>query len=287
MSRPGRDTAAARGGRVRVDELVVARGLAGTRSEALRLILAGRVRLDGGVAAKPGRLVRPGAGLALVADARYVGRGGEKLAEALAAFGVATEGRICLDVGASIGGFTDCLLQNGARRVYAVDVGRDQLHERLRADPRVTVLEGVNARHLTPARFDEPPTLAVIDVAFISLETVLPPVATCLSRDASHPREIVALVKPQFEVGRGRVGKGGVVRNPEAHRATLGRLATRLAAWGLAPAGVIASPLRGVKGNREFFLYLTPDGAPLAPEALGIAVDRAVDGEAALCDGSD
>lgn len=266
--------------RVRLDELLVARGLAATRGEAARLILAGRVRVAGARADKAGHLLRADARVELVGAAPYVGRGGEKLEAALDAFGVSPRERVCLDVGASTGGFTDCLLERGARHVYAVDVGHGQLHPRLRSDPRVTVLEGVNARNLDPSRFDPPPTLATIDVAFISLEKVLSAVAACLvPPEAGAPPDILALVKPQFEVGRGQVGKGGVVRDVRRHREVLARLAAFTTAGGFAPRGVVASPLRGPKGNREFFLHLQPGGEAIPGEALAAAVERAVSGE--------
>ncbi len=266
--------------RIRLDELLVARGLAATRAEAARLVLAGRVRVGGERADKAGHLLRADAPLELLGAAPYVGRGGEKLEAALDAFGVSARTRVCLDVGASTGGFTDCLLTRGAARVYAVDVGHGQLHPRLRADPRVTVLEGVNARDLDPSRFDPPPTLATVDVAFISLEKVLPAVAVCLvPPDARAPADLVALAKPQFEVGRGQVGKGGVVRDPGRHREVLARLAAFAAAHGWAPRGVAASPLRGPKGNREFFLHLQPGGEAIPGEALAAAIERAVGGD--------
>jgi 23S rRNA (cytidine1920-2'-O)/16S rRNA (cytidine1409-2'-O)-methyltransferase len=252
----------------------VERGHAESRAEAARLILAGRVRSAGQRLDKPGRLVRVDLPLDLEAAAPYVGRGGEKLAAALDAFGVSPAGRVCLDVGASTGGFTDCLLTRCARHVYAVDVGHGQLHPRLRADARVTVLEGVNARHLAPSRFAELPSLATVDVSFISLDKVLPAVTDCLGTE--RPRDIVALVKPQFEVGRGRVGKGGVVRDRERHREVLLRLGAFAAARGLAPRAVVASALRGAKGNREFFLHLQPGEAAL-PAPFDALVAAAVD----------
>lgn len=277
---PSRDAVSPRrAARVRLDELLVARGLAATRGEAARLILAGRVRVAGARADKAGHLLGVDAPVELVGAAPYVGRGGEKLEAALDAFGVSPRERVCLDVGASTGGFTDCLLKQGARRVYAVDVGHGQLHPRLRSDPRVTVLERVNARDLDPSRFDPPPTLATIDIAFISLEKVLSAVAACLvPPDAGAPPDILALVKPQFEVGRGQVGKGGVVRDARRHREVLGRLVAFAAAGGFAPRGVVASPLRGPKGNREFFLHLQPGGEAIPGEALAAAVERAVSG---------
>jgi 23S rRNA (cytidine1920-2'-O)/16S rRNA (cytidine1409-2'-O)-methyltransferase len=241
--------------RVRLDDLLVARGLATSRSEAARLILAGRVRVAGGRGDKAGRLVAADAPVDVMTASPYVGRGGEKLAGALDAFAVPVAGRVCLDVGASTGGFTDCLLARGARRVYAVDVGHGQLHPRLRGDTRVVVLERVNARDLDPARFADRPTLATVDVSFISLDKVLPVVAGCLA----DPAEIVALVKPQFEVGRGLVGKGGVVRDRALQRDAVRRVAGRTPEWGLEVGGVTASPLRGPKGNREFFLLMARD----------------------------
>ena len=216
---PGNISSANRG-RTRLDELVVARGLASTRAEAARFILAGRIRLANDVADKAGRLVRGDAAITLVAAAPFVSRGGEKLASALQAFGIDVVSRVCLDVGASTGGFTDCLLQAGARRVYTVDVGHGQLHPRVSADARVVVLEGMNARYLEPDRLGEPVTLATIDVSFISLAKVLPAVGRCLAilPGGSATRSlIVALVKPQFEVGRAQIGKGGVVRDPALH----------------------------------------------------------------------
>jgi 23S rRNA (cytidine1920-2'-O)/16S rRNA (cytidine1409-2'-O)-methyltransferase len=260
--------------RLRLDELLVERRLAASRAEAARLILAGRVRLDGRPATKAGQLSRPDAGLELTVVSPYVGRGGEKLAAALAQFGIEPAGRVCLDVGASTGGFTDCLLQRGARHVYAVDVGRGQLHPRLRSDSRVTVIEGLNARRLETARLPTPPSLATVDVSFISLEKVIPSVAACL---APGPADLVALVKPQFEVGRGRVGKGGVVRDHEQQADAVMRIAAFARAHGLAPCGAAASPLRGAKGNREFFLHLVPGGArPLTEPSLEAAVEAAV-----------
>jgi 23S rRNA (cytidine1920-2'-O)/16S rRNA (cytidine1409-2'-O)-methyltransferase len=265
---------ATRGARVRLDELLVSRGLAQSRAEAARLILAGQVRLPGGVAPKAGRLVAPDTPLVRVAPAPFVGRGGEKLAGALDVLDVPIAGRVCLDVGASTGGFTDCLLSRGALRVYTVDVGHGQLHPRLRRDARVRVLEGVNARHLAPDRFPEPPSLATVDVSFISLEKVLPAIAACLAPSA----EIVALVKPQFEVGRSRVGKGGVVRAWEARRAAVRGVAVAAAGIGLGVAGGAASPLQGPKGNREVFLHLAR-GAATPPPLDGARFEAALASE--------
>jgi 23S rRNA (cytidine1920-2'-O)/16S rRNA (cytidine1409-2'-O)-methyltransferase len=261
----------ARRTRVRLDELLVARGLASSRAEAGRLILAGQVRLPDGAPAKAGRLVAPDAAVELDRAAPFVGRGGEKLAGALEAFGVRAEGRVCLDVGASTGGFTDCLLVRGALRVHAVDVGHGQLHPRLRGDARVVVWEGVNARRLEPRWFPDAPSLATVDVSFISLEKILPAVAACLA----DPVEIVALVKPQFEVGRARVGKGGVVRAWEARRDAVRSVAAAAAALGLHTGGVAASVLPGPKGNREVFLHLARDLGP-RPLLEGAAFEAAL-----------
>jgi 23S rRNA (cytidine1920-2'-O)/16S rRNA (cytidine1409-2'-O)-methyltransferase len=269
-----------RPGRVRLDELLVSQGLASSRAEAARLILAGQVRLPGGLLAKAGRLVSPDTAVERVAPAPFVGRGGEKLAAALSAFDVEVTGRVCLDVGASTGGFTECLLAGGALRVHAVDVGHGQLHPRLRGDARVVVWEGVNARHLEADRFPEPPTLATIDVSFISVEKVLPAVVACLG----DPREIVALVKPQFEAGRARVGKGGVVRAWETRRDAVRAVAAAAARIGLRTGGVAASVLHGPKGNREVFLHLALDFGsrpPLEGRAFETALAIAVPAERA------
>ncbi len=243
-------------GRVRIDRLLVERGLVESRERAVRRILAGEVLVDGARVDKAGALVPPTAFIELVGRSRYVSRGGDKLAHALEHFGVNPSGQICIDIGSSTGGFTDCLLQRGAARVYAVDVGTAQLDARLRADERVVVMENTNARSLDPRLFGEQPTLAVVDVAFISLEKVLPAVFNVLASRG----QAIALVKPQFEVGRGAVGKGGVVRDPEQHRAVVARLARYAILRGWHVLGVTPSPLRGPKGNREFFLHLSTHG---------------------------
>lgn len=243
-------------GRERLDRLLVARGLAQSREQAARLILAGRVFVDGQRVDKAGRPVGAGAAVEITARPPFVSRGGEKLAHALEAFGISVAGRTCLDVGASTGGFTHCLLSRGAARVYAVDVGKGQLDAGLRADPRVVLMEKTNARTLTPALFPLEPDLATVDVAFISLEKVLRAVMGALA----DPGEAVLLVKPQFEVGKGQVGKGGVVRDPTRHQAVLGRLARFAILHGWHVLGLAASPLTGPKGNREFLLYLSRHG---------------------------
>lgn len=244
----------------RLDRLLVERALAPSRERARRLILAGLVRVDGKPAEKAGSSFSEDASVAVREDGRpYVSRGGLKLAGALDAFGVCPEGRYCLDVGASTGGFTDVLLARGARRVAAVDVGRGLLAWKLRNDPRVVLLEGVNARHLTPESFrplagEERPGLCVVDVSFISLVKVLGPVRGLLREGG----EVIALVKPQFEVGRGRVGKGGIVRDPALHREVLLRVWSEALRLESSPQAIAESAVPGAKGNREFFLYLRP-----------------------------
>ena len=237
--------------RERLDRLLVESSLAHSREEAQRYILAGTVLVDDAPVTKAGTLVRRDARLRVKAPARYASRGGEKLEAALAHYRVNPAGRVALDVGASTGGFTDCLLARGAARVHAVDVGYGQLDWRLRQDPRVAVLERTNIRHLEPDALAETPDLAVVDVSFISLRLVLPRVCRLLK----PPFEIVALIKPQFEVGKGRVGKGGVVRSEEEHRRVIGEIEAAADALGLERRPVIASPLLGPKGNREFFIH--------------------------------
>jgi 23S rRNA (cytidine1920-2'-O)/16S rRNA (cytidine1409-2'-O)-methyltransferase len=245
--------------RVRLDQLLVERGLVETRSRAQALVLAGKVRVGEGDAArhdrKPGDLIESGATISVVAPEPYVSRGGHKLAAALDAFEMDPAGLVALDVGASTGGFTDVLLQRGASRVYALDVGRGQLAERLRADPRVISMERTNARNLTAATLPEPIDIAVIDVSFISLGTVLGPIMTTLRSGLG--RHIVALVKPQFEAGKGRTDHG-VVRDPAIHREVLERIVTTGHGLGLGTRGVIASPITGPEGNREFLVDLAP-----------------------------
>lgn len=250
----------AKSSRERLDCLLVSRGLTQSREQAVRLILAGSVLVDGKQVDKAGRLVDQRASVEIKTRPPFVSRGGEKLAHALQAFRISVSGRTCLDVGASTGGFTHCLVSLGAVRVYAVDVGTGQLDVRLRADPRVVVMEKTNARALTTAAFPVAPDLATMDVSFISLEKVLPAVMGVLA----DPAEAVMLVKPQFEVGKGQVGKGGVVREPDQHRAVLGRLARFAILHGWHVLGVMASPLLGPKGNREFFLHLSRQGRTAA-----------------------
>jgi 23S rRNA (cytidine1920-2'-O)/16S rRNA (cytidine1409-2'-O)-methyltransferase len=250
----------------RADWLLVERGLAESRAQAQALILAGRVR---GVD-KPGRELDDAAPLEVERPPRFVSRGGEKLEHGLDALGVEVAGRDCLDVGASTGGFTDVLLQRGAARVVALDVGYGQLHEKLRADPRVTVLERTNVRELEELPFA--PELVTCDVSFISVRTALPP-ALALARPGW---EAVVLVKPQFEAGRAEVGRGGVVRDPEVHRGVLRAVAQAAPAWGGEPVGVVDSGLPGPKGNREFFLHLVHRERPTLPDDLDDWIDAAV-----------
>jgi 23S rRNA (cytidine1920-2'-O)/16S rRNA (cytidine1409-2'-O)-methyltransferase len=244
--------------RARLDLLLVERGLFETRSKAQAAVMAGLVLVDGRPAAKAGDAVALDAELSLKSDpCPFVSRGGLKLQAALDAFAVPVEGRVCLDVGASTGGFTDCLLRRGAAKVYAVDVGTAQLDSRLKADPRVVSRENTHARLLDPAWFDPRPTLAVMDVSFISAAQVLPFVLPCL--DA--PRELIVLVKPQFEVGP-KLAPKGVVRDPAARRQAVEKVRAAAAALGLAERGVTESPARGPKGNVEFLMRLSPATDP-------------------------
>jgi 23S rRNA (cytidine1920-2'-O)/16S rRNA (cytidine1409-2'-O)-methyltransferase len=243
--------------RVRLDQLLVERGLVESRSRAQALVLAGKVGVGEGDAArrdhKPGDLLAADAPVAIADPEPYVSRGGHKLAAALDAFEIDPSGLVCIDVGASTGGFTDVLLQRGASRVYALDVGRGQIAESLRRDRRVVSMERTNARSLTAETLPEHVGLATIDVSFISLALVLGPVASTLA-----PRgQIVALVKPQFEAGRGRTDHG-VVRDPIVHLEVLGRTVAAAQATGLGTRAVIASPLLGPQGNREFLVHLAP-----------------------------
>jgi 23S rRNA (cytidine1920-2'-O)/16S rRNA (cytidine1409-2'-O)-methyltransferase len=245
--------------RRRLDLILVERGLAPSRTRARSLILAGRVLVDGDRSDKPGREVSHDSEIELLSPPHpYVGRGGVKLAAALEAFGVDPGGARALDVGASTGGFTDCLLRHGAAGVVAVDVGRGQLDWSLRQDSRVEVREGLNARYLEPGQLGDPFDLAVLDLSFISLRLVLPAVFPLVPTGP-----VIPLVKPQFELERAEVGRGGIVRRPELHAEALRRVARANLAAGRAAAGVVASPLRGAAGNREFLLCLVPgEGLP-------------------------
>ncbi len=258
----------AKGERQRLDQLLVQRGLAESRSQAQRLIMAGQVRLDGEVTLRSSKEVPATAAIAVDAGPRFVSRGGEKIEAALETFGLSVQGKVCADVGASTGGFTDCLLQRGARRVYAIDVGRGILHWKLRNDPRVVLLEGTNARHLE--RLPEPIDLVSIDAAFISLALLLPPAAGWLAPGG----DVVALVKPQFEAGREAVGRGGVVRDSRIHREVLERVATEAAKAGLGPQAILRSPLLGPRGNVEFLLWAVKGGEARSLEG---DIERAVE----------
>lgn len=249
--------------RRRLDLILVERGLAPTRTRAQALILAGRVMVEGERSDKPGRELPFDAAVEVLAPPHpYVGRGGVKLAAALEAFSIDPRGARALDVGASTGGFTDCLLQHGASRVVALDVGRGQLDWSLRQNPRVEVHEGVNARYLEPGQLGEAFDLAVLDLSFISLALVFPAVFPLVPEGP-----ILPLVKPQFELARGQVGRGGIVRDPALHAEALRRVIAAARASGRGTFGVVASPLRGASGNREFLLCLLP-GEGLAETEL-------------------
>jgi 23S rRNA (cytidine1920-2'-O)/16S rRNA (cytidine1409-2'-O)-methyltransferase len=236
----------------RIDQLLVERGLAPTREKARALVLAGSVKVEGHTAPKPGHLVPAGSHIEVIAALPYASRGGVKLAAALDHFHIRVEGKVCLDIGASTGGFTDCLLQRGAARVYAVDVGHGQLDWKLRNDPRVVVREGVNARYLQPGDFPEKMDLAVCDVSFISVTLILPVLPPLLHEGG----EIVILIKPQFEAGRGEVGKGGIVRDPEIHRAACEKVVEAAKRLGFR-GELMESPITGAAGNKEFLFYAT------------------------------
>jgi 23S rRNA (cytidine1920-2'-O)/16S rRNA (cytidine1409-2'-O)-methyltransferase len=245
--------------RVRLDTLLAERGLFESRTRAAASVMAGEVRLGaaGQRAQKPGQLVDREVLLAVDEAPRFVSRGGIKLANALAHFGIAVEGRRCLDVGASTGGFTDCLLQAGAAHVTTLDVAYGELAWSLRNDPRVTVIERTNARSITPDALPYAPDLVVADVSFISLTKVLPAVLACCAMPA---HDVLAMVKPQFEAGRGLVGKGGVVRDPGQRRRSLVSVAECARGRGAAVLGFASSGLPGPKGNRESFVWLAEGG---------------------------
>jgi 23S rRNA (cytidine1920-2'-O)/16S rRNA (cytidine1409-2'-O)-methyltransferase len=258
--------------RARLDVLLVERGLAETRQKARAFILAGLVRVDGRRAERAAEPIPATAEVAVEANDPFASRGGFKLDHALERFGLDVMELVCLDVGASTGGFTDCLLRRGARRVYAVDVGYGQLDWRLRNDPRVVVRERTNIRYLE--ELPEPIDLAVVDVSFISLRLVLPPIGRLLRPDAP----IVALVKPQFEAGRGQVGRGGVVRDPAVHRRVLRDLWEWCREHGFVPSDLTASPIRGPAGNVEFLLRLSNGHRDVAIRPDADLLDRMVDG---------
>jgi 23S rRNA (cytidine1920-2'-O)/16S rRNA (cytidine1409-2'-O)-methyltransferase len=265
----------------RLDLLLVERGLVESRALAQRLVMAGQVRVDGQVALKPSDKVVEGAELTVEQGPRYVSRGGEKLEAALQVFDLPITGRICADVGASTGGFTDCLLQHGAGKVYAIDVGQGILDWRLRQHPQVVVMEGTNARHVE--KLPEPVSLVTIDASFISLKVLLPvvkewfplsPIPYPLVEELPGLKgEVIALIKPQFEAGRQEVRRGkGVIRDPEVHRQVLLEVLGYAAGAGWQVRGLVASPLLGPKGNREFLVWLQPG------EAEGQEVEQLIQG---------
>jgi 23S rRNA (cytidine1920-2'-O)/16S rRNA (cytidine1409-2'-O)-methyltransferase len=236
--------------KTRLDRLLVERGLADSREKAQALIMAGEVLVDGQKASKPGHSVAPDARVEVLARPPFVSRGGRKLAAALERFRIDPAGKVCLDIGASTGGFTDALLQAGAARVHAVDVGTNQLVWSLRADPRVAVHENVNARQLAFETIGELVDLIVCDVSFISVTLILPAAVPLLRPEG----QLVILIKPQFEAGRGQVGKGGIVRDPAVHRAACGRVRQAVEQFGFITE-IMDSPILGAEGNQEFLLY--------------------------------
>jgi 23S rRNA (cytidine1920-2'-O)/16S rRNA (cytidine1409-2'-O)-methyltransferase len=256
--------------KVRLDMLLVERGLAETRSQAQRYVMAGQVRVDGQVVDRPGVSVAPNARLEIESGPRYVSRGGEKLEAGLLAFSLSASGKICADVGASTGGFTDCLLQGGAVRVYAIDVGQGILDWKLRIDPRVIVMEGTNARYID--RLPEPVDLITVDASFISLKIILP---VCSHWFARQRGEMVTLVKPQFEAGCYLVARGkGVVRDPSIHRQVLKDVLAAAESDGFGILGLIRSPLQGPKGNTEFLAYMEYPGS--GPADIEAYIEKAV-----------
>ena len=275
----------------RLDQELVVRGLVISRQQAQQLIRAGRVRSGDRVLDKPGTAVTPGLPLVVALPPRFVSRGGDKLEAALTAFPMAVEGRVCLDGGISTGGFTDCLLQRGAARVYGIDVGYGQTAWGLRQDPRVVLKERTNLRHLLPEQLygpeDPHPDLAVADVSFISLALVLPALMRLLQPQHQTRlgwRDLVLLVKPQFEVGRARVGRGGVVRDRDAHADAINGVITAAQRLALVPSGLVASPIRGPAGNHEYLLWLQdgsgqgseqqPGAAAMTAETVALVVNQ-------------
>jgi 23S rRNA (cytidine1920-2'-O)/16S rRNA (cytidine1409-2'-O)-methyltransferase len=237
-------------GKTRIDQLLTERGLADTRERGQALIIAGYVRVNGQRVDKPGQRVADNAAIEVTERLKYVSRGGLKLEAAIARFQIDVTGKVCIDIGSSTGGFTDCLLQHGAARVHAFDVGTGQLDWKLRNDPRVIVREGVNARYLKPSDVGEAADLAVCDVSFISVTLILPAIPPLLRT----PGAMVIMVKPQFEVGREQVGKGGIVRDPALHAEVCAKIESAVAALGFRTA-LMESPILGAEGNREFLLY--------------------------------
>lgn len=242
---------------LRLDLALVERGFFLTRQQAQVAIMAGEVQIDGRRAAKASDSVQEGSELAVAARNRYVGRGGEKLAGALTHFAIDCTDKVALDIGASTGGFTDCLLQNGARKVFAVDVGHGQLAWKIRDDPRVVTFEKLNARHLSREQIPEPIDLCVIDVSFISLTLILPNAFELLTPDGV----IVALIKPQFELARADVSRGGIVREPELHTKAQEKIVAFSATFGARVGGLFPSTITGTDGNQEFFICLQKPSA--------------------------
>lgn len=238
--------------KTRIDSLLVLMGLAPTRAKSQALIMAGSVLVDGAVVDKPGREVNRESAIEIKAGLPFVGRGGVKLSGALEAFDINVEGLTIVDIGSSTGGFTDCALKRGAKKVYAIDVGKSLLDCHLRNDPRVVVLEGYNIRHFDPALITDLIDMAVIDVSFISLVKVLPKALELLRENGA----LLALVKPQFEAGKGRVGKGGIVRDEAVHREVVDRIKEFALNLGFRVAGEAQSSITGAKGNREFWVWL-------------------------------
>lgn len=244
--------------KMRLDRLLVEKGLADTRSKALGLIMAGQVLVGGRAVTKAGMSIEEDSPLSIKPHSPFVGRGALKLAAALDAFGLEVKDMAAIDVGSSTGGFTEVLLTRGARKVYAVDVGHGQLHYRLRTDPRVVCLEGVNARTIGRGHIAETCDLAVFDVSFISLKLVIPPVLNLLKEEA----HIIALIKPQFEAGRHQVGKGGIIRDPEIQEAVVRDVALFLEGHVLRTGGVIPSPIKGARGNQEYLIHAVKKALP-------------------------
>ncbi len=266
-----------KGPRRRLDTELVRRGLVASRDRAREAVASGRVTVNGAVAQKAARLVLPGDAVELAGPPdRFVSRGGEKLAGALAHFNLDVSGLRCCDVGASTGGFTDCLLQSGAAGVVTIDVGRAQMHERLAADRRVTVYERTDVREVDPAAIGAPFDLVTADVSFISLTSVM----ACLAELAEPGSPVVVLVKPQFEVGRQEASRGrGIIRDPELWQVALDRVLEAATAADLAPQAAVPSPLKGAQGNVEFFLHLLRGGTPSAVDSAELVAQVVAKGE--------
>jgi 23S rRNA (cytidine1920-2'-O)/16S rRNA (cytidine1409-2'-O)-methyltransferase len=253
----------------RIDVYLVESGLAESREKARALIMAGAVTLDGQVCTKPASTVSEGQQVDVRGEEDFVSRGGKKLQKALDSFGIDLNGTVCIDVGASTGGFTDCMLQRGAAFVYAVDVGYGQLAWRLRQDSRVKTMERCNARYLTPDMFDKPASFASIDVSFISLRLILP----ALKRVLTTPYTIAALIKPQFEAGRGKVGKHGVVRDAATHIEVIEGVLSAVRELGLAACGLDYSPIKGPQGNIEYLACFTSGGETRTVDIAGVVAN--------------